>query len=468
MVNMYVDFELDGIPPPSFDRRTVIYSKWKRRLEVWLYATDVDIRQQAPNIIFHLDEDTREEVLQSVTKVQYSSKEGVNIVLNKLDEMFEPNHVQVNETVSDGGSEFSLHENANPSQEKSSLHSKEKFDNKVKTSNDIVVSHTQEEDASSNNLCHNVICKTENGLQKSTVRGNFFKAVINDNYHCSKRSSDSTDKVQLGEFAINSEKFGEDFSGLPIFNSNSNTEQVMTTKVEQGKERDEDPLEECQEKFKDNYANFASNTCTKTSMVKNIDSENEKLHTNIDKNLSGPVTKSSCDVIIKIKNGLKLNSQKSSAWKRRKKKSFLINTQLNIKKESIILRQVSPNPPPCLNEYGSEFANSTEVAPVFQVIQSDMFEMNLGSEPVYDCRSKTEFETSDQYEISSFENFHSLESQYLGRKNSESFCSELNWKEVLLCSKQWQDSKMDTVLCFDTRRQGISLQLNQRLWRKYH
>ena len=88
IVNMYVDFELDEIPPPSFDRRTDVYSKWKRRLEVWLYATDVDIKKQASMIIFNLDEDTRQAILDIVSSEKYKSEDGVEKVLEVLDQMF--------------------------------------------------------------------------------------------------------------------------------------------------------------------------------------------------------------------------------------------------------------------------------------------------------------------------------------------------------------------------------------------
>ena len=188
---MYVDFELDEIPPPSFDRRTDVYSKWKRRLEVWLYATDGDIRQQAPNIIFHLDEDTRKELLQSITKAQYSSEEGVNIVLNKLTEMFEPEL----QTVSENGSELSLHENPHPSPENLFTHSeailepKEKCNYPIKTC-EVAVSHTSDEDIFPTNLSHNVKTETENLYNKSTgVDKNLYKYHSNNPKYCQMRGT---------------------------------------------------------------------------------------------------------------------------------------------------------------------------------------------------------------------------------------------------------------------------------------
>ena len=83
----YVEFSVE-VPPPSFDYRKNVYEKWKQVFEIWTYATDVDKEKQGEVLIHHLDDNTREKVLHSITKEQYSSAEGMNIVLNKLDELF--------------------------------------------------------------------------------------------------------------------------------------------------------------------------------------------------------------------------------------------------------------------------------------------------------------------------------------------------------------------------------------------
>ena len=474
-MNIYVDFELDEIPPPSFDRRTDVYSKWKRRLEVWLYATDVDIKKQASMIIFNLDEDTRQAILDVVSSEKYKSEDGVEKVLEVLDQMFIAK-------VANSSTEMSL-----------STTSIDNVDNTY----------------------------SEEHLNKLTDNGDKYEDEIND---------------QLVEKCDTVITIGESSElALSITTSNSYERKQEIFSVSHKKCSTLLPAhisDENQVKFEQKPTALICYKDCGTSMIKDITSEYEKLHANIDKHHGSPVTKSLCNVIVKTEEGLKLpsydikrrkrlqvctiplekryqhghndyesnsvleNCQTSSAWKRRKNKSFLPSiTKINRKNAKIMLVKVmnkvsynvdsysnnnqsqqlatksikylvlnktfdptemktkerkgkpakektqlipkhedksgSINLLCCYGKFGLELESYPDNASVNQVILSGIveFEKNLERysrlNKVELMSAKQEFEISNENETVSLENIHSIQSPYLSMKNPGSSCHEL-------------------------------------------
>ena len=74
--------------PPSFNKDTDNYSKWKKKLDIWLNITDIAKVKRGGLIILRLDDETQEKVLENIASEEISSEEGAKKVVDQLDTIF--------------------------------------------------------------------------------------------------------------------------------------------------------------------------------------------------------------------------------------------------------------------------------------------------------------------------------------------------------------------------------------------
>ena len=74
--------------PPSFNRKTDDYLRWKRKVKLWLSITDVNKRKHCGLIFFHLDEQTQDDILDLASVDDLTSDDGVLKLLEHLSDIF--------------------------------------------------------------------------------------------------------------------------------------------------------------------------------------------------------------------------------------------------------------------------------------------------------------------------------------------------------------------------------------------
>ena len=74
--------------PPAFDQKVDDYNRWKKCFKLWQNVTEVAPNKQASLLILRLDNETRDEILDTVSDADISSAEGVKKVLDQLDKTF--------------------------------------------------------------------------------------------------------------------------------------------------------------------------------------------------------------------------------------------------------------------------------------------------------------------------------------------------------------------------------------------
>ena len=56
--------------PPAFNKKTDDYTRWKKKFDVWEIITDVADTKRGGLLFLRLDEDTQDDVLETVTTNQ--------------------------------------------------------------------------------------------------------------------------------------------------------------------------------------------------------------------------------------------------------------------------------------------------------------------------------------------------------------------------------------------------------------
>ena len=74
--------------PPPFSRGIDDYEMWKKKYELWQAITDVEKEKHGGLLIFRLDEQTQEAILELLTTQVIKSEAGAKNVLDQLDNMF--------------------------------------------------------------------------------------------------------------------------------------------------------------------------------------------------------------------------------------------------------------------------------------------------------------------------------------------------------------------------------------------
>ena len=59
--------ELSYKYPPHFNAKTVDFSTWKRKYQLWKYVTDVDETKQGSLVVLNLDDDTQDTIFEFFT-----------------------------------------------------------------------------------------------------------------------------------------------------------------------------------------------------------------------------------------------------------------------------------------------------------------------------------------------------------------------------------------------------------------
>ena len=71
--------------PPSFDRASDDYVKWKRKFELWQTVTDVEKKKQGGLVLLRLDKGTQDIILEKVTTDDVGKDDGIDKVIAQLD-----------------------------------------------------------------------------------------------------------------------------------------------------------------------------------------------------------------------------------------------------------------------------------------------------------------------------------------------------------------------------------------------
>ena len=74
--------------PPTFNKKRDEYSKWKKLYNVWEAITKVEKNSRGGLIVFALDEETRDEVLENISIDDLKAEEGAEKVITELDKLF--------------------------------------------------------------------------------------------------------------------------------------------------------------------------------------------------------------------------------------------------------------------------------------------------------------------------------------------------------------------------------------------
>ena len=76
--------------PPSFNRSSDDYTKWKKKFDIWQTVTDVPKARQGGLVVLRLDDDTQDDVLELITtnELQNADGSGIDKLLVHLDGMF--------------------------------------------------------------------------------------------------------------------------------------------------------------------------------------------------------------------------------------------------------------------------------------------------------------------------------------------------------------------------------------------
>ena len=75
--------------PPRFDRKIHDYAKWKQKMNIWKSVTDAPVAKQGGLLVFQLDIETQDSILDSLDISEITSDSGVQKIFKKLDYMYE-------------------------------------------------------------------------------------------------------------------------------------------------------------------------------------------------------------------------------------------------------------------------------------------------------------------------------------------------------------------------------------------
>ena len=73
--------------PPSFNRATDDYTKWKTKFNLWREITDVAVEKRTTLMVLRLDDDTQEAILDLMTTAQMKANDGADKLIEHLDKM---------------------------------------------------------------------------------------------------------------------------------------------------------------------------------------------------------------------------------------------------------------------------------------------------------------------------------------------------------------------------------------------
>ena len=75
--------------PPAFNKKTDDYTRWKKKFDVWEIITDVADTKRGGLLFLRLDDDTQDDVLETVTTAQLKEADGANKVITALNRIFQ-------------------------------------------------------------------------------------------------------------------------------------------------------------------------------------------------------------------------------------------------------------------------------------------------------------------------------------------------------------------------------------------
>ena len=75
--------------PPNFDRKTGDYPNWKTRFKCWQNHTDISKTKHGGFLLFSLDDETQDSLLDVLTAEDINKENGAETVFKCLDEMFQ-------------------------------------------------------------------------------------------------------------------------------------------------------------------------------------------------------------------------------------------------------------------------------------------------------------------------------------------------------------------------------------------
>ena len=75
--------------PPAFNKKTDDYTRWKKKFDVWEIITDVADTKRGGLLFLRLDDDTQDDVLETVTTAQLKEADGADKVITALNRIFQ-------------------------------------------------------------------------------------------------------------------------------------------------------------------------------------------------------------------------------------------------------------------------------------------------------------------------------------------------------------------------------------------